>query len=86
LETLPRISQRAIFPEGDIDAADGVSNGAAAALPKGVLMEFLGNTLGLNGGFTDDQRLKQFESSPHESFTRKNTAQAGDPSVGVDSN
>ncbi len=35
------------IPQGHVDAADGVGDGAAAALPEGVLVQFLADALRL---------------------------------------
>ncbi len=71
-------------PEGDVDAADGVLNRAAATLPKRALAQALANSTGLVGALTDQHGAQQFDRRLDQGFARHGAANADQSFVGND--
>src|SRR5690606_22098268 len=71
-------------PEGDVDAADRVLHGAAAALPEAGLAERLGDPLRLDGRLALQQRPEQLDGPGDEPARGEATAVADEPRVGAD--
>ena len=72
------------IPEGDIDAADGVLDRPATALPEGRLAQALADAHRLVGPFADEKRLEQLDGPFDERLRREDAADAGEPLVGED--
>ncbi len=70
-------------PESDIDAADGVGEGATASHPEGVGVEFFGDALGFEGVLAKEERFEDAERALDESVVGEDGAPAGDAFVGV---
>src|SRR5262249_28958073 len=67
-----------------VDAADGVLDGAAAALPEGGLAELLGDAGGLVGALADQVRAEQLDAGGDEGLARHAAAEADEALVGDD--
>src|SRR5260221_1335963 len=71
-------------PECDVDAADRMGEGAAAPHPEGVLVELLGDALGLEGVLAAEQRLEPLEAGGDQPAVGKDAAMADDAGIGMD--
>src|SRR5262249_36129097 len=71
-------------PQGDVDAADGVLDGAAAALPEGTLPRLLGPRGGLGGPLADEVGAQQLHPGGHQRLAGHGAADADEPLVGED--
>ncbi len=71
-------------PEGDVDAADGVGEGAAASHPEGVGVEFFGDALGFEGVLAEEERFEDAERAFDEGVVGEDGTPAGDAFVGRD--
>ncbi len=71
-------------PQGDIDAADGVLDGAAAALPERRLPQPFRDAHRLVGAFADEQRHEQLDRAFDERLAGEDAADAAEPFVGED--
>ena len=60
-------------PQGDVDAADGVLDGAAAALPEGGLPQLLGDARRLVGALADEERPQQLDAALDERLAGRDT-------------
>ena len=72
------------IPQGDVDAADGVFDGAAAALPEGRLPQFLADAHRLVGPLADQMRPQQLNRAVDETLARHGAADADQTFVGED--
>ena len=72
------------IPQGDIDAADGVGEGAATAHPEGVLVQFLAYPLRFESILAGIKRLQNFKGCFYQSAIGENAAIAGNSGVSVD--
>ena len=73
-------------PQRDVDAADGVGQGAAMAHPEGVLLQLLGDPLRLERIFTAVQRFEHRERGLDEAMVGEHAAMAADAFVGMHRN
>ncbi len=64
------------IPEGDVDAADRVGDRAAAALPEGVLVQYLADPLGLQRALAAIERLEHRQRAAHQILAGEDAAQA----------
>ena len=69
-------------PQGDVDAADGVLDGPAAALPERVLAEPLRDARRLVGPLAGEQRPQEPRRRGDQRRTRVRSADADEPLVG----
>src|SRR5207245_9774881 len=65
------------IPEGDVDAADRVLDGAAPALPKSALPQPLGDARRLVGPLADQHWPEQLDRSRRQRLARVRAAAAG---------
>ena len=71
-------------PQGDVDAADGVLDRPAAALPEGVLAQLLGDAGRLVGPLADQERPQQLRPPPRRGAAGEGAADADEALVGDD--
>lgn len=71
-------------PEGDIDAADGVCDGASASEPEHVLVQFFADAFWFEGVLVFVEGFEDGEGCCDEGIVGENAAEAGDAFVGVD--
>src|SRR5205085_6870937 len=71
-------------PQGDVDAADGVLDGAAAALPERRLPQPFGHAHRLIGPLADQQRTEQLDCPFDERLAGVDAAQADESFIGED--
>ena len=71
-------------PEGDVDPADGVGDGAAASEPEHVLMELFADAFWFERVFATVKRFEDCEGRGNERVVGEHAAEAGDTFVGVD--
>ena len=71
-------------PQRDVDAADGVLDRSAAALPEGCLSQPLRDAHRLIGAFADEERREQLDGGCDERLAGEDAADAGESFVGED--
>ena len=71
-------------PQGDIDAADGVRDGSAAAHPEGVGVQLLADPLRLQRILAAVERLEHAERSAHQLVVGEGGSPPGDAFIGED--
>jgi hypothetical protein len=72
------------IPEGDVDSANGMGDGAATSEPEHILVEFLADAFGFDGVFALVERFEDGERGSDKRIIREHAAEAGDTFVRVD--